>query len=156
MTAFSHVDLPPAGQFGFRPAFGAPAGLRRTMAAVGRLPVGDRRPTHRHRGEEVLCVIEGGLQVRVGDERRNCGPGDVVAVPAETWHSIEVVAETVLIVLTERGMGNLYPVRHQDGSREVVEVYRREVPWSAEPPSGLDWTTDERLAEIMASIDTDV
>jgi mannose-6-phosphate isomerase-like protein (cupin superfamily) len=156
MSAFSHVEPPPPGTYGFRPVIFPAAGLRRTMAAIGRLPVGDGRPTHQHRGEEVLCVIEGELTVRVGAERRSCGPGDVVAVPASTWHSIEVVAETVLVVLTERGMGNIYPVRRPDGSRVEIEVYRRDVPWSAEPPPGGAWTTDEELRAVLASIDPEV
>ncbi|HLL65707.1 MAG TPA: cupin domain-containing protein [Micromonosporaceae bacterium] len=156
MDAFSRWELPGPGQFGFRPVIGPAARMARTMLAVGRLPAGDRRPMHLHHGEEVLMVVEGTLTARVGDQRRSCGPGDVIAVPAETWHGIEVHTETVLAVLTERGMGNVYPVRDPDGSRRQVEVYRRDVPWSAEPPPGLGWTSDEELARVMANIDDEV
>lgn len=153
MDAFSRCEPPPAGQFGFRPVIGPAAGMARTMLAVGRLPAGDRRPMHLHHGEEVLFVVEGAVHARVGDQRRSCGPGDLIAVAAETWHGIEVQTETVLAVLSERGMGNVYPVRDADGGRRQVEVYRRDVPWSAEPPPGTGWTSDEELAQIMAAID---
>lgn len=156
MNAFSRWDLPPAGQFGFRPVVGPANGLTRTMAAVGRLPAGDRRPVHRHHGEEVLFVVAGLVHARVGGDRRSCGPGDVIAVPAETWHGIDVEQETVLAIMMERGMGNVYPVRQPDGSSRPVEVYRRDIPWSATPPEGADWTTDEELAAIMAAIDPDL
>lgn len=156
MSVFSHVELPPAGQFGFRPVLSADSGLRRGFAAVGRLPAGDLHPTHLHHGEEVLCVLDGKVDVRVGDERRSCGPGDVVAVPGGTWHTMRVVVEAVLVVSAERGMGNAYRVRRPDGSRREVEVYRRELPWSRQPPAGTGWTTDEELAAIMAAIDPDL
>lgn len=156
MDAFSRFEVPAAGQFGFRPVIGPSAALARTMLAVGRLPAGDRRPVHLHHGEEVLFVVEGAITARVGPQRRSCGPGDVIAVPAETWHGIVVETDTVLAVLTERGMGNVYPVRQPDGVRRQVEVYRRDIPWSASPPPGADWTSDEELAQLMSWIDEDV
>ena len=155
MDAFARWDLPAAGQFGFRPVLGPQTGLTRTMFAVGRLPAGDRRPVHLHHGEEVLFVVEGLVHARVGGDRRSCGPGEVIAVPAETWHGIEVEREAVLGILTERGMGNVYPVRQPDGTVRPVEVYRRDIPWSAEPPAGAAWTSDEELAAVMSAIADD-
>lgn len=128
---------------------GREQGLRRLLLASGRLPAGDHGPVHLHAGDEVLRVLEGELSVRVADERRTCGPGDVIVVPPDTLHAFEVVTETLLEVVAELGMGTWYPIVDDDGRRKLVEISRPDLPWSA---AGA-WTSDEELAVIMGAID---
>lgn len=86
-------------------------------------------PVHLHFGEELLHVLSGRLLVRVKDDRRECGPGDVIAVPAGVWHGFRVLEETVLEVVAEQGIGTVHPVRRADGHVDLVEVHREDMPW---------------------------
>jgi len=46
-------------------------------------------PRHRHPGEEVIYVLKGTLTYDIdGQGARTVKPGDVLFVPAETWHSV--------------------------------------------------------------------
>lgn len=46
-------------------------------------------PPHRHaETEQVMWILEGGLDMRVGDERRSLGPGDVVVVNRGVEHEL--------------------------------------------------------------------
>ena len=135
---------------------GSGNGLSRLLLAVGRLGAADNGPTHLHRGEEVLHVVSGRLLVRVGDERRECGPGDVVAVPAGAWHGFRALAETVLEVVAEQRIGTVFPVRGADGRVDEVEVYRTDMPWGRPPPSGAPWTSDAEMQRILDAVDPEV
>jgi hypothetical protein len=68
-------------------------------------------------------------------------------------HGFNVVEETVLEVVAEYDIGTLYPVRDEDGSVELVEVHRRDMPWGRPPPAGQDWTSDEHLQHILDRLD---
>jgi hypothetical protein len=146
----------PPAVAGFRVVAGAPNGLSRLLLAVGRLPSADLGPVHLHYGEEVLHVVSGLLLVRAGDHRRECGPGAVVAVPAGTWHGFRALEETVLEVVAEQRIGTVFPVRRPDRGVELVEVYRRDMPWGRPPPEGVDWTTDAGMRAILDAVDMDV
>jgi hypothetical protein len=113
-------------------------------------------PVHAHAGDEVIRVLEGELLVRVGDERRTCRAGDVAAVPPLHRHGFQVVQDAVVEVIAEHDMGTLFPARQPDGSRRLVEVYRRDLPWSAPPPQPGRWTSDEELAAVLAAVDLEV
>lgn len=149
MTYFSTFSPPSDGGAGFSVVAGRAQGLRRLLLAGGRLPPGDLGPVHLHAGDEVLRVLEGELSVRVADERRTCGPGDVIVVPPNTLHAFEVVTETLLEVVAELDIGTWYPIVGDDGRRRLVEISRPDLPWSA---AGT-WTSDEELAVIMGAID---
>lgn len=44
-------------------------------------------PPHQHKHEtETFAIVSGRMTIWVGGERREVGPGDVVAVPPRTWH----------------------------------------------------------------------
>jgi mannose-6-phosphate isomerase-like protein (cupin superfamily) len=50
-------------------------------------PPGRGPSLHRHPYEEVFITLEGTATFSIGeDEQREIGPGEVVVVPAGTWH----------------------------------------------------------------------
>ena len=155
MTPFA-AFAPPA-EAGFRLVAGRPDGLQRLMVVSGRLLASESAgPVHAHAGDEVIRVLEGELLVGVGDERRLCRPGDLAIVPRRVLHGFQVVQDAVVEIVAEHDMGTLFPVRQPDGSRHLVEVYRRDLPWSAPPPQPGRYTSDEELAAILRSVDLEV
>jgi uncharacterized RmlC-like cupin family protein len=146
----------PDGRPGFRVIAGPASGLSRLLLVVGRLPADDVGPVHLHYGEEVLHVLGGRLLVRIGGESRECGPGDVVTVPAGGWHGFRALAETVLEVVAEQGIGTVYPVRSADGGLELVEVHRRDMPWGRPPRDGEAWTDDTEMRRVLDNVALDV
>ena len=59
---------------------------------------------HSHSNEEVWNVIDGRLEVRIGDETRVAGPGFVALVPSNTRHSVKAITRGRAIVVD-------YPLR---------------------------------------------
>ena len=43
---------------------------------------------HFHDTAEIIHFVIGGVKTLVGEERRNCGPGDTLIVPAGTVHGV--------------------------------------------------------------------
>jgi hypothetical protein len=155
MTYFKSFELPADADF--KVVAGRPDGLKRLMVVSGRLLADTSGgPVHAHRGDEVLRVVSGELIVRVGDERRTCGAGDVAVVPPNILHGFQVVQDTLMEVVAEYDIGTMFPVRQPDGSRQLVEVYRADLPWCAPPPEPGQYTTDAELAEIIGSVDIEV
>jgi quercetin dioxygenase-like cupin family protein len=115
MSSFTTYGPPAERRAGFRVVAGASTGLSRLLVVVGRLPAEDVGPIHLHYGEEVLHVLDGRLLVRTGEQRRECGPGDVVIVRAGEWHGFQALEETVLEVVAEQRIGTVYPVRAANG-----------------------------------------
>lgn len=97
-------------------------------------------------------MLEGELDVRVGDSSRRCAAGDVVIVPADTVHGFRTITEVRLEVVPGAGAGQLFPVRADDGTVELVEVYRPDMPWGRRPPAGFSWTSDARMRELLARV----
>jgi quercetin dioxygenase-like cupin family protein len=61
---------------------------------------GDQAPRHVHHGsDEGFCVVDGMLDVQVGDERRRLARGDFLVVPAGTVHTFATVDDTPAVVL---------------------------------------------------------
>lgn len=154
---FRTFGPPPAEAAGFRVLAGRDEGLGRILVAGGRLPTGDVGPVHVHEGDEVLRVVSGEMFVRCGDERRICGPGDLVVVAPLVPHGFRVVRTTVVEVVAEYDIGTLYPVRDPaSGTIEHVEVHRQDMPWGRPPPPGADWTDDATLQAILDRLAYDV
>ena len=65
---------------------------------------GDQAPPHvHHRSDEAFCVLDGRLEVLVGDQRRILEAGEFVTVPAGTTHTFATVdgaGARVLAVMT--------------------------------------------------------
>ncbi len=154
MTHFKSLELP--AEAGFQVVAGRPDGLQRLMVVSGRLSADSGGPVHAHLGDEVLRIISGELIVRVGSERRTCAAGDLAVVPPNVLHGFQVIQDTLMEVVAEYDIGTLFPVRQPDGSRRLVEVYRADLPWCAPPPQPGQYTTDEKLAEILGSVDIEV
>jgi mannose-6-phosphate isomerase-like protein (cupin superfamily) len=151
VSFFADYGPPDDGVTGFRTVAGPEQGLSRMLLVVGRLPPG-QRPVHLHFGEELLHVISGRLLMRVGDDRRECGPDAVIAVPAGVWHGFTVLEEAVLEVAAEQRIGAAYPVRRPNGRVDLVEVYRKDMPWGRRPPDGTSWTLDTDMQHILDSL----
>lgn len=152
----TQVDLfgPPDGDRpGFLTVSGEPAGLKRLLLAVGKLPEGDHGPAHLHAGEEILHVLSGRLRVRLGDRLVDAEPGSVVAVPAGVVHGFDVIEEALLEVIAEQRIGTLYRVRDDSGAVQLVEVHRADMPWGRPPPEGSGWTSDAELQQILEHLD---
>jgi quercetin dioxygenase-like cupin family protein len=41
---------------------------------------------HSHANEQIVWMLKGKMEFRLGDEQRVCGPGDVVVIPGGTEH----------------------------------------------------------------------
>lgn len=125
-------------------------GLHRIVLAAGRLDAGEGGPAHLHHGDEILRILSGEVDVTVGHETRRCGAGDVVIIPADVPHGFTTVTGTAMEVVAEPEAVRLFPVRVDDGTTRLVEVYRSDMPWSRRPPPGFAWTSDAEMADILS------
>jgi quercetin dioxygenase-like cupin family protein len=155
MRLFQRAEGPQDGAAGFRVVAGRETGLRRTMFVVGHLPAGDYGPVHLHHGDEVLRILEGELLIRVGDERRTCGAGDVVVVPPGVLHGFRALSDVTLEVVAEYDIGTVFPVRDARGEQHLVEVFRSDMPWGRRPPDG-GWTSDAEMHAILDRLAVEV
>jgi hypothetical protein len=53
-------------------------------------------------------------------------------------------------VVAELDAGQIFPVRAEDGTTRLVEVYRSDMPWSRQPPPGFGWTSDAEMVDILS------
>ena len=71
--------------------------IRNQTLAEARLPAGGATAAHRHaKTEEIYYVLEGRGRMRVGDQTRDVGVGDAVAIPPGAVHQIANTGQTVL------------------------------------------------------------
>jgi mannose-6-phosphate isomerase-like protein (cupin superfamily) len=71
--------------------------IRRQSLAEARLPPGGRTTPHYHpQTEEIYYVLEGAGRMRIGEENRDVGPGDAIAIPPGQVHQIVNTGQTVL------------------------------------------------------------
>lgn len=66
-----------------------------TVTWVQVAPGGQQAP-HRHAPEQVYVIVRGTGRIRVKDEVREVGPGDLVLVPPGATHGIENTGEELL------------------------------------------------------------
>lgn len=93
-------------------ADGATAGVEATVGFVEILPR-TANPTHRHPDcHEVLVVLEGTLEHRVGDGTVDLHPGDVLVVPPGMIHGARNPGEVTarMLVVYDRGRRGYEPV----------------------------------------------
>lgn len=65
--------------------------------AEARLPPGSRTQGHHHiRTEEIYYILEGRGRMQVGEEIREVGPGDAIAIPPGMYHQITNIGATTL------------------------------------------------------------
>jgi mannose-6-phosphate isomerase-like protein (cupin superfamily) len=152
MTYFATFEVP--AQTRFRVLAGRRDGPRRLVVATGWIPVGAPSQMHLHRGDEVIRIVSGEVLMRVGDERRTCGPGNLVVVPPDTLHGFRVLSDVVLEVVAEQDIGTYWPVREADGSARLVQIHTA-TPWNAAPPDGA-YTSEEELAALRRRLAIDI
>ena len=56
-------------------------------------------PMHKHANEEVWNLIEGTLEVTIGEDTQVVGPGDVALVPANVVHALKPLGPATAIVV---------------------------------------------------------
>jgi quercetin dioxygenase-like cupin family protein len=69
-------------------------GARSTATVLFELARGKHLGTHTDSAEEVLVVLEGEVEIVVGDERCRAGAGAIAVVPAEVPHDVIGVGDT--------------------------------------------------------------
>jgi mannose-6-phosphate isomerase-like protein (cupin superfamily) len=63
--------------------------IRQQSLAEARLPAGASTTPHYHKGtEEIYYILEGTGRMRIGDELRDVGPGDAIAIVPGAIHQI--------------------------------------------------------------------
>jgi mannose-6-phosphate isomerase-like protein (cupin superfamily) len=63
--------------------------IRNQTLAEARLPAGGSTTPHRHvKTEEIYYILLGQGMMRVGEETRQVGPGDAIAIPPGAVHQI--------------------------------------------------------------------
>lgn len=73
----------------------------RTQTAVMTIaPGADAGPPERHRGDQVIYVVEGEAAIRVGEAERRAGPGALVVIPAGADHHVRNPGRAPLFLVT--------------------------------------------------------
>jgi quercetin dioxygenase-like cupin family protein len=86
---------------------------------------GDQAPPHvHHRGDEAFCVLDGALEVLVGNERRRLGPGEWVTIHAGTVHTFANPGpgETRMLVVMTPEIDALIGALHAAESNQAREA----------------------------------
>ncbi len=64
--------------------------IRQQSLAEARVAAGQKTTPHYHpMTEEIYYVLEGSGRMRIGDDARDVGPGDAIAIPPGAVHTIE-------------------------------------------------------------------
>jgi mannose-6-phosphate isomerase-like protein (cupin superfamily) len=123
-TLTTHTDLwwpygPVTGRYTFLVS-GA-----ETDGRLAQLRITDRRgaatPLHAHNTDETWFVVRGSLELVIGDERIQAGPGDLVLGPAGVPHASLVTSDEAEFIVTVAGAGDGGPEGHG------IEGFFREV-----------------------------
>lgn len=74
--------------------------IRNQSLAEARLTPGGKTTPHYHpQAEEIYYILTGAGRMRIGDELRDVGPGDAIAIPPGQVHQIENTGRETLIFL---------------------------------------------------------
>ena len=77
------------------PEQGVTSNLSYSEAAVG-----TGAPLHYHADDELIVILEGTLQVRLGDEVHDVGPDHTLVIPPDVPHGFTVVGDGTAKLLT--------------------------------------------------------
>jgi quercetin dioxygenase-like cupin family protein len=61
------------------------------------MKAGAHAAAHKHANEQIAWMLKGRMEFRLGDERRSCGPGDVVVIPGGVEHEAFFPEDTEVI-----------------------------------------------------------
>ena len=71
--------------------------IEKQSLAEARLPPGGSTTPHYHRRtEEIYYILEGRAKMRIGQELREVGPGDAIAIPPGAEHQITNTGDATL------------------------------------------------------------
>lgn len=90
----------------------------RSSASMGVIEPGKGAPLHfHHEVDEIILVLEGTLDFRLGDERRLVGPNHTISIPARVPHAFTVVSdEPARIVGFMNGQGAFLAATYIEGA----------------------------------------
>ena len=93
------VELPPTGP-GLRVSFPvhSATGTASTATVLFELDPGAELPVHTDSAEELLVIVQGTAEARIGDEVGQVSKGDVALVPPMAPHGLRNIGEDVLRV----------------------------------------------------------
>ncbi len=60
-------------------------------------PTGTVIPMHQHEAEQVTFIVEGKIEVVIGDETYSAAAGDVVVVPGNVPHEFRIIERMVAV-----------------------------------------------------------
>jgi quercetin dioxygenase-like cupin family protein len=58
----------------------------KSMLVVWSMKAGAHAAAHQHPHEQIAWMLKGKMEFRLGNERRTCGPGDMVVIPGGVEH----------------------------------------------------------------------
>jgi quercetin dioxygenase-like cupin family protein len=117
-------------------------------------PAGFRIGLHRHEGDEIWRIRRGRVRIVLGDQRLECGAGELVVVPPNAIHGVAVLEpDSEYEVIGELGMGEWVTVIDSEGHRREVEVHASMFPWHRPVPEGMAPTDlDEMRAMFQSTV----
>jgi quercetin dioxygenase-like cupin family protein len=78
-----------------------------TTSSMGLIEPGVGAPMHfHHEADEVIVVLEGTLDIQLGDERHIVGPNNTISIPARTPHAFTVTgpeSARILVFMPRQG-----------------------------------------------------
>jgi quercetin dioxygenase-like cupin family protein len=78
-------------------------------------------PEHRHENEQLGMCLSGSVVFRVGEERRELGPGDTWSIPSNVPHEVQVGPDGAVVI-------DVF-VPPRDDWRAAERVEQREPRW---------------------------
>ena len=97
MEPFADLSELPARQIWESVAVRTVDGERLTLGVV-ELDPNAAVPEHRHDHEQLGMVLQGSLEFRVGDEKRELGPGGTWRIPSNVSHEVKVGPEGAVVI----------------------------------------------------------
>lgn len=70
-------------------------------------PKGTGAKPHHHKSEQMILVLFGRLRIRIGDEVREVGPGEVALIPSDHEHEQTALEEGTRFVSFKSATGQL-------------------------------------------------
>jgi unsaturated pyranuronate lyase len=67
------------------------------MIVWWKMKAGAHAVAHTHDNEQIAWMLHGKMEFRLGEERRTCGPGDVVVIPGGVEHEAFFPEDTEVI-----------------------------------------------------------
>jgi quercetin dioxygenase-like cupin family protein len=76
---------------GYAPTFGPVIEGELTQVGVMKIPAGQSSAPHTHPNEQWIYLLAGRLRAVVDGHEREIGPGELIYIPADTVHSVDVL-----------------------------------------------------------------